>query len=137
MEEIALCVEALEISDFNALEVDTKASFSAFPVLVSKLDSTLLMTSSNISGKILLIALTSSASLSAAVPAASEMVSTKSSRSLRPFDASSPKLSLIDVFDSGGVEDVGIGLLTVDFGVANPNLKVEILFPIVDTEPNF
>lgn len=51
MEEISLWVEALEISDFNALEVDMKASFSAFPLLVSKLDSTLLMTSSNISGK--------------------------------------------------------------------------------------
>jgi len=69
-----------------------------------------------------LIAFTSSGSLSASVPAVLEITSTKSSKSLSPFNAFSSKMSLFTVFDSNGVEVFEIGMLTLDFSFKNLDL---------------
>ena len=101
-----------------------KASFSSLLLLGSNLDSTTLMTSSNISEKIVLIALTSSGSLSAAVPDTSEIISTRSSKSFSPSDALSSKFSSLEALAVCRTVDVGTFVFVGGKGVTDLNLFI-------------
>ena len=102
-----------------------KASFSSLLLLASKFNSTTLITSSIISEKIVLIAFTSSGSLSAAVPDTSEIIFTRSSKSFSPSAALSSKLSSLEGLDVCRMVDVGTFVDVGGNGVTYLNLFID------------